>query len=58
MSHVLIAIFAAAGVGGWVYSKLARYTGGGNQQNAFIGAAVAAVLSFIVVLTLANTLLK
>lgn len=58
MNHVLVAIFFGAGVGGWVYSKLARHTGGGNQQSAYIGAGVTALLAFILMLTLANTILK
>ena len=51
MSALLISLLFAAGAGTWVYTKLGRRTGGGNQQGAFIGAGVAAVLIFLFVFT-------
>lgn len=41
-----------AGIGGWAYAQLARRVGAGNQRNAFIGAAVAAVIAFLFFFTL------
>jgi hypothetical protein len=51
MSAFLIALLFAAGAGTWIYTKFGRRTGGGNQQNAFIGAGVAAALIFLFVFT-------
>lgn len=51
MSAFLIALLFAVGASAWIYTTLGRRTGGGNQQNAFIGAAVAAVLIFLFVFT-------
>lgn len=52
MTDGFISFLFAIGVAGWVYAKLARRTGGGNQQNAFIGAAAAGILGFIFFFTL------
>lgn len=38
------------GIGGWVYSKLVRSTGG-NAKNALIGAAVAGGFACLIVAT-------
>jgi hypothetical protein len=51
MSAFLVSLLFAAGAGTWVYTKLGRRTGGGNQQGAVIGAAVAAVLIFLFAFT-------
>lgn len=51
MSAFLISLLFAAGASTWIYTKLGRRTGGGNQQSAFIGAGVAAVLIFLFVFT-------
>jgi hypothetical protein len=52
MSALLTSLLFAAVIGTWAYTKLARLTGGGNQQNAFIGAGAAGVLVFIFFFTL------
>lgn len=51
MSALVIALLFAAGSSTWIYTKLGRRTGGGNQQGAFMGAGVAAVLIFLFVFT-------
>lgn len=58
MSAFLIALLFAAGAATWIYTKLGRRTGGGNQQNAFIGAAVAGVLIFLFVFTFLKYILN
>ncbi|MEO6513772.1 MAG: hypothetical protein ABIR37_03720 [Candidatus Saccharimonadales bacterium] len=58
MSAFLISLLFAAGAGTWIYTKLGRRTGGGNQQGAFIGAGVAAVLIFLFVFTLLKFVLN
>ncbi len=52
MTAFLTAIFFAAGAGGWVYTKLSPRAGLGNQQSAFIGGGVAALIAFIFFFTL------
>ena len=51
MSAFLISLLFAAGAGTWIYTKLGRHTGGGNQRSAYIGAAAAAALIFLFVFT-------
>lgn len=48
MSGVLIALFAAAGVGGWVYSKINRRSGGNTQTDIVVTGLVAAFAFLIV----------
>lgn len=50
-SNALIGLFAAAGAGAWLYSKLYRRTGGNNGQAimfAGIGAGIVWLLVIIV----------
>lgn len=54
MSPVLIALFFALGVGGWVYSKITRRTGGVTQYDILV-TVVVAVMVFIVAWTLVDT---
>lgn len=49
MSVFLIALFAAAGAGGWVYSKMQRRTGG-LTQTSLLFASIAGVLAFMLLL--------
>lgn len=58
MSAFLLAFLVAISGGTWVFAKLQNRTGYGNNQNAFIGAAVTGGILFIVVFTLAHMLLK
>lgn len=58
MSAFLLAFLVALGGGTWVFTKLQSRTGYGNNKNAFTGAAVAALIMFIVVFTLAHMFLK
>jgi hypothetical protein len=51
MSALLISLLFAAGASTWIYTKLGRRTGGGNQQGAFVGAGVAMVLIFLFAFT-------
>lgn len=57
MSALLVAVMFTAGFGMWVYAKLQRNTGGGNNKNALIGAGVAGVIGFIVVFSLFRMIL-
>lgn len=43
------------GVGGWVYMRLQRYTGG-NSQSSATGAAICGLLAFLVCFTLLGLL--
>ncbi len=52
MTSVLASIMFGAGVAAWVYAKLARSVGAGNQQNAFIGGGIAGLVAFIFFFTL------
>jgi hypothetical protein len=51
MSNVFIGILLAVGVGGWVYAKTQKSTGG-NTQNSLIVAGIAAFFAFVVALTI------
>lgn len=57
LPHFLTSLFAAIGVGGFVYSKTAKYTGGDNKSSLFVGG-LAALITFALVLYLANTFLN
>lgn len=57
-SAFLLAFLIAGGASVWIYTKLQNRTGYGNSQNAAWGAVVVFVVSFIVVFTVANMLLK
>lgn len=43
------ALLFAAGAGVWIYTKLQQRTGYGNSTSAVQGAAISAVLIFVVV---------
>lgn len=47
MTGTWVAALFAIGVGGWIYTKLARQTGRGNEKSAYIGALVAALVVFL-----------
>lgn len=47
MSSVLIAFFFAIGVGGWVYSKIDRRTGGIAKTNIIVTAIVSIIAFFV-----------
>ncbi len=57
MSPFLISLLFSLGAGTWVYTKLQQKTGYGNSKAAFKGAAVAALIGFVIMFTLAVTLL-
>ena len=48
MSSTLIALMFGAGVGVFVWSKLARSTGNAKPLNVVIGAAVVGLITFFV----------
>lgn len=52
MTALLTSLLFAAGAAAWVYTKLGRRTGAGNQRSAFIGAAVSGVIAFLFFFTL------
>lgn len=45
------------GIGGWVYSKAYRRTGG-NNQNALLVAGISGAVAWLVVTTLLGTIFK
>lgn len=49
MPPTVVALFFAIGAGTWVYTKLSRTTGG-NTQNSAIGAAIAGIFAFVIML--------
>lgn len=56
MSHVVIALLVALGLGAWIYNKLMRTTGG-NTRDSLIVTAIAAVFVFFLLWFLAGKLL-
>lgn len=48
MSGVIIAFIAAAGVGGWTYSKINRRSGGVVQTDLIVTGA-AALFTFLII---------
>ena len=46
--NTLIALFFAAGVAGFAYTKMGRRLGYSNAQNVWITVGIAFVLSFII----------
>lgn len=58
MGPGLVALFAALGAGGWTYSKLQQRSGYGNSQSALTGTAIVAIITFIVVFTIGQTIFR
>ena len=58
MSTALLALLVAGATGVWIYTKLNERTGYGNSSSAIRGAAVSALIIFIVVFSLAHLLLR
>ncbi|MFA5004331.1 MAG: hypothetical protein WC498_03595 [Candidatus Saccharimonadales bacterium] len=58
MSAALLALLASVSGGVWVYVRLQRQTGSGNNKSAAIGAVVAGVIGFVVVFTVSKMILK
>jgi len=56
MGAVFIALITAISSATFIYTKMARQTGYGNTKNAVIGAVVAAVVIFLVVLGIVSTI--
>ena len=56
MSSLVVALFLAIGVSGWVYSKVTRRTGGLTQSDIIV-TAVVGVMVFIVAWTLLGSIL-
>ncbi|HSX36706.1 MAG TPA: hypothetical protein VLG13_01120 [Patescibacteria group bacterium] len=52
MSNVVIALFMAAGVAGWTYSKMGRRLGYSNTQSVWLIVGVAFALVFVFFITL------
>jgi hypothetical protein len=58
VSAGVLAFIVALSSSVWVFTKLQNKTGYGNNSNAIKGAAVVFIIAFIVVFTLAHSLLK
>ena len=56
-SNIVVGLVMAIGLGGWVYGKTYR-SSGGNNQTALVGAGVVALIAFIVVITLLSVVFK
>lgn len=56
--NFLFALFFAAGVAGFAYSKLGRRVGYGNTQNVAVICAVTFVIAFLVFWTLITFVIK
>lgn len=52
MKALLLAFLVAISAGTWVYTKLQQRTGYGNSTNAIKGAAISALIIFLVVFTI------
>lgn len=52
MSDAFVAFLFGVGVGGWLYSQLARRTGNAVPANNMIGAAVGGLVAAVVLFTL------
>ncbi len=57
MSAFFTALLVAIGSGVWVYTKLSRRAGYGNEKNAYIGSAVAAGLLFLVAFSILSMIM-
>lgn len=53
--NLLVSIFAAVGVAGWVYSKVNR-SSGGNLQSSAIVAGFAGLAAFVVMMMIMKAL--
>lgn len=51
------ALLFSVGAATWIYTKLSARSGYGNTKNALIGAAIAGLLLFIVVYSIARMVL-
>ena len=57
MSNALIAFFLAAGGATFMYSKMGKRVGYGNQQNVLVLVVITFVLIFIMMMIFLNTLI-
>lgn len=57
MSNAVIGLFFGCGLGGFIYSKMIRQTGG-NTKSSIIIAVLVGVVGFFVIFTLFNTFLS
>lgn len=57
MSDVLVSLFVAAGVTGWLYAQLARRNGNASPQNNVLAAVAGGLLAAIVFFTLLKFIL-
>lgn len=48
----MICLFFAAGVSGFVFTKLVRMTGNADPRQTYIGTAIAGILTFVFLYTL------
>lgn len=56
-SNLVVGFLMGIGVGGWVYSKAYRRTGG-NNQSAVLVAGISGAVAWLVVTTLLGTIFK
>lgn len=55
MSNFLVAFFLACGVGGWVYSKVVRRTGGNTKSDLTV-VAVVSIIAFFIMLSIMSAI--
>ena len=58
MSSTLVALMFAAGVAGWMYSKMGRRLGYGNTQNVTVIVLASFVVAFLFFFTLLRYVLN
>ncbi|HEX7368359.1 MAG TPA: hypothetical protein VF261_01730 [Candidatus Saccharimonadales bacterium] len=51
MSDTLVAILFGLGIGGWVYSQLARRSGNANPGSTFTVAGIVGLVAAIIIFT-------
>jgi hypothetical protein len=56
MNVLLVSIIFSLGASTWIYVKIQRQSGAGNNQSALMGAALAFFVIFIVVFSLGRML--
>lgn len=53
MGPFITALLFSIGFGTWIYTKMARRVGYGNEKSAYITAGVVALIAFLVVFSVA-----
>lgn len=56
MSSVVIALFFAVGISGWVYNKVSVRTGSADMRNTLVVTGFAGLFAFLIMISILNAI--